>query len=352
MVIHGKSKLGVWKHEDFMKRPPPQVTFVVPCYNEADMLPETLPLLLDLTQSLQAAGLVADKSGVLIIDDGSQDDSWAIITAFSSQDDRVSGIKLAGNFGHQKALLCGLLNASGDAIISIDADLQDDLAAVRIMLANYGEGSDIVYGVRENRRADSRFKRASAQLFYRVLAALGVKTVFNHADFRLMSRSAVEALRLFPERAIYLRGIMPLIGLPSSTVFYSRRARQRGVTKYSLRKMAALAADAVTSMSVLPLRAVAVMGLLICLAASASGIWVLATRLFTDRAVPGWASTALPIYFLGGIQLLCLGIVGEYLGKIYIEVKRRPPFLVETVTAVDFSPIYPTPTDFHSGLQK
>ena len=335
-----------------MNRSPPRLTFVIPCYNESDVLTETLPLLLALTKSLQAEGLVADKSGILIIDDGSQDDSWEIITAFSNRDERVSGIKLAGNVGHQTALLCGLLNAPGEAIISIDADLQDDLAAVRVMLANYREGSDIGYGVRENRRADTRFKRVSAEVFYRTLTALGVKTVFNHADFRLMSRSAVEALRLFPERAIYLRGIMPLIGLPSSSVNYSRQARRRGLTKYSLRKMTALAADAVTSLSVVPLRAVAVLGFLIFMVASMSGIWVLATRLLTDRAVPGWASTALPIYFLGGVQLLCLGIVGEYLGRIYIEVKRRPPFLVETVTASDFSPVYPTPTDFHSGAKE
>lgn len=335
-----------------MNRPPPRLTIVVPCYNEAEMLPETLPLLLELIRSLRTDGLVADKSGILLIDDGSQDESWAIITSFSTRDNRISGIKLAGNVGHQKALLCGLLNAPGDAVISIDADLQDDPGAARAMLTNYREGSDVVYGVREDRRADSRFKRTSAELFYRALAALGVNTVFNHADFRLMSRKAVEALRLFPERAIYLRGIMPLIGLPSSCVGYSRQIRPRGLTKYSLRKMTALAADAVTSLSVLPLRAVAVLGLIIFMASSLSGIWVLTTRLLTDRAVPGWASTALPIYFLGGVQLLCLGILGEYLGKIYIEVKRRPPFLVEAATAADFSPGYPTPTDFQAGLTK
>jgi glycosyltransferase involved in cell wall biosynthesis len=333
-----------------MTRKPPQLTFVIPCYNEADMLPETLPLLLALTRTLHAEGLVADNSGVLVIDDGSHDDSWAIITRFSSLDSRVSGIKLAGNAGHQKALLCGLLSAPGDALISIDADLQDDLAAVRIMLNNFREGSDIVYGVRESRQADSRFKRISAETFYRALAALGVKTVFNHADFRLMSRAAIEALRQFPERSIYLRGIMPLIGLPSSSVFYSRRVRQHGQTKYSLRKMAALATDAVTTMSVVPLRAVAALGLLIFAGTSISGIWVLGTRLLTDKAVPGWASTALPIYFLGGIQLLCLGVIGEYLGKIYIEVKRRPPFLIEATTPADFSPGYRKTTDFRADV--
>jgi glycosyltransferase involved in cell wall biosynthesis len=316
------------------------------------MLPETLAQLLELIRSLQAEGLIANKSGILLIDDGSQDDSWAIITGFSTQDNRVSGIKLAGNFGHQKALLCGLLNAPGDAVVSIDADLQDDPGAVRAMVKNFRKGSDIVYGVREDRQADTRFKRTTAEMFYRVLAALGVKTVFNHADFRLMSRRALETLRFFPERAIYLRGIMPLIGLPFSTVGYSRRIRSRGLSKYSLRKMAVLASDAVTSMSVVPLRAVAVLGLLVFMTSSALGIWVLATRLLTDKAVPGWASTALPIYFLGGVQLLCLGVLGEYLGKIYVEVKKRPPFMIETATETDFSPNYPTTTDLPAGFTK
>lgn len=332
-----------------MIRPPPQLTFVVPCCNEAEMLPETIPQLLALILSLQGKGTAAEGSGVLLIDDGSHDGTWPIIAEFSRRDDRVSGIKLAGNFGHQKALLCGLISARGDAVVSLDADLQDDLVAVHAMLADFRQGNDIVYGVRQNRQADGLFKRTSAELFYRALAAMGVRTVFNHADFRLMSRSAIEALRLFPERNMYLRGVMPLIGLPSSTVFYSRRARLRGETKYSLRKMLALASDAITSLSITPLRVVAVLGLFIFLAASASGLWVLVTRLFTDLAIPGWASTALPIYFLGGIQLLCLGILGEYLGRIYIEVKRRPPFLVEAVTANCAASRYPAPTDLHAG---
>jgi hypothetical protein len=220
-------------------------------------------------------------------------------------------------------------------VISIDADLQDDVGAIGLMVEAHARGADVVYGVRRRRDADPWFKRASARAFYRLLALCGAETIHDHADYRLLSRRAVEAVREFREVNLYLRGIVPLIGLPSAVVAYDRAPRYAGTSKYPLRKMLGLAVEAVTSFSPLPLRAISAFGLLISLGSFGATIWVISVRLFTERAVPGWASTALPIYFLGGIQLLALGVIGEYVGKTYIESKARPRYLVEAVVARD-----------------
>jgi glycosyltransferase involved in cell wall biosynthesis len=243
----------------------------------------------------------------------------------------VVGIKLSRNRGHQNALLAGLFLAEGDAVVSIDADLQDDLEAIERMLDHYQQGCDIVYGVRERRQTDSLFKRLSAESFYRLLSAMGAQTIFNHADYRLMSRRAIDALRGFREVNLYLRGIVPLIGFRSAVVEYERSSRFAGESKYPLRRMIALALDAITSFSVVPLRFISLMGVLVFAGSMTVTGWALWVALVSDKAVPGWASVVLPMYFLGGVQLLALGAIGEYLGKLYVETKSRPRFFVEQI---------------------
>jgi glycosyltransferase involved in cell wall biosynthesis len=252
-----------------------------------------------------------------------------MIESYAAQGLPVVGLKLSRNRGHQNALLAGLFSAAGDAIVSIDADLQDNLDAVETMLDRYHEGYDIVFGVRSRRETDTPLKRISAQVFYRLMELLGAQTIHNHADYRLMSRRAVEALKQFGEVNLYLRGIIPLIGFRSTSVEYVRAARFAGESKYPLRRMLSLALDAVTSFSVVPLRMISALGLLVSFGATLVSIWALWAALFTDRVVPGWASTVLPIYFLGGVQLLSLGVIGEYVGKLYMESKHRPRYFIE-----------------------
>jgi glycosyltransferase involved in cell wall biosynthesis len=311
--------------------PLPRVSIVVPCYDEEEALPETALRLTDLLERLRQDGRIAVDSRIMFIDDGSRDRTWQLIEELSRQDGRVGGIKLSRNRGHQNALLAGLFTADGDVLVSVDADLQDDIRIIEDMLKQHAQGAHIVYGVRDNRASDGVFKRASAQGFYRMIRALGVDSVYNHADFRLMSRRAVDALKEFGEVNLFLRGIVPLIGLRSSVVYYARTERVAGVSKYPLRKMLALALDAVTSFSVVPLRMISVLGVLVFLFSAGMGGWTLWVRLFTDRAVPGWTSTLLPIYALGGLQILCVGILGEYMGKVYQETKRRPRYIIEKV---------------------
>jgi glycosyltransferase involved in cell wall biosynthesis len=311
--------------------PLPRLTIVVPCYDEEEALPETALRLTDLLERLRKDGRIAVNSRIIFIDDGSRDRTWQLIEELSRQDGRVGGIKLSRNRGHQNALLAGLFTADGDVLVSVDADLQDDIQIIEDMLQQHAQGAHIVYGVRDNRASDGLFKRASAQGFYRMIRALGVDSVYNHADFRLMSRRAVDALKEFGEVNLFLRGIVPLIGLRSSVVYYARTERVAGVSKYPLRKMLALALDAVTSFSVVPLRMISVLGVLVFLFSAGMGVWTLWVRLFTDRAVPGWTSTLLPIYALGGLQILCVGILGEYMGKVYQETKRRPRYIIEKV---------------------
>ncbi len=304
---------------------------VVPCYNEQAVLPETCARLLSLLEMLRQKGKVSGESKLWFVDDGSQDETWRMLESMARRDGRVKAIKLSRNRGHQNALLAGLLTAEGDVLVSIDADLQDDIAVLADMLDKFGGGSEIVYGVRKSRDTDSFAKRLTAVAFYRLMHLLGARSIFNHADYRLKSRRAIEALREFREVNLFLRGIVPLIGLNSAVVYYDRHERFAGETKYPLRKMVGLALNAITSFSVTPLRNITAIGFLIFAGSMVTSAWVLWVRIFSDTAVPGWASTILPMYFLGGIQILCLGVIGEYLGKLYSETKARPRYIVERI---------------------
>lgn len=308
---------------------PPNLSIVVPCYNEAEVFPETLRRLEELRGGLVAGGRIAPASTIFFVDDGSRDDTWALITRAVDAGSPVAGIRLSRNRGHQIALIAGLDASDGDAVVSIDADLQDDVAAIAPMLEKFAEGADIVYGVRRRRDGDSYFKKTTARTFYRLLNMLGVETVSDHADFRLMSRRAVDALADYQEVNLYLRGMIPLLGFRSETVLYDRHERFAGQSKYPLRRMIGLAANAITSFSVLPLRLISALGIVVSLATVAFGFWTLLGALLHRDLVPGWASTVLPIYFLGGIQLIGIGIIGEYVGKIYLEAKRRPRYFID-----------------------
>jgi glycosyltransferase involved in cell wall biosynthesis len=308
-----------------------RLAVVVPCFNEAEVLPETARRLTELLQRLSAAGAIDADSRVYFVDDGSTDATWQIVERLHAADARVCGIKLSRNRGHQNALLAGLFAAEGDAVVSIDADLQDDVEAIGAMVDAWRGGADIVFGVRSQRAHDSAFKRLTATAYYRMMAAMGVQVVLDHADFRLMRRTAVEALREYPETNLFLRGIVPLLGLRTARVEYARAPRLAGESKYPLRRMISLAVQGVTSFSAVPLRLITALGFAVSLGSLALVMWAVWVRVFTDEAVPGWASTVVPIYFLGGVQLLCIGIIGEYLAKTYMEVKRRPRFFVERV---------------------
>src|SRR5437879_1527604 len=306
-----------------MPNPATQLAIVVPCYNEEEVLPEACARLSALVARLQKIGKIGPASRIYFVDDGSLDSTWELIATFVHSGLPVVGVKLSRNRGHQNALIAGLFSAKGDAIVSVDADLQDDLAAIERMLDHFHDGCDIVYGVRKRRDADSFFKRFTAESFYRLMAALGASTIHNHADYRLMSRRAVESLQSYREVNLYLRGVIPLIGFPSAVVEYERSSRFAGKFRYPLKKMLALALDAVTSFSVFPLRLISFLGFIVFVGAMAVSGWALWTALFTDRAIPGWASVVLPMYFLGGVQLLALGVIGGYLGQLYVEGKSR-----------------------------
>lgn len=307
---------------------------VVPCYNEEQVLPETCRRLEALHGHLVAAGRISPASRIVFVDDGSRDRTWALVAARIDAGAPVVGIRLARNRGHQNALLAGLLTAPGTALVSIDADLQDDPETIAVMVDRHAEGFDVVCGVRSRRDTDSPFKRVSARVFYRLLAAMGVETIPDHADFRLLSRRAVEALRQFGEVNLYLRGIVPQLGFPSTTVTYERASRLAGESKYPLSRMLALAGEAITSFSVLPLRLVTALGVAVSAGSALVIAWALWTALVAKEAIPGWASTVLPIYFLGGVQMLTLGIIGEYVGKTYLESKRRPRYTIETIAGL------------------
>jgi polyisoprenyl-phosphate glycosyltransferase len=304
------------------------VDLVVPCYNEAEALPETHRQLSALTSGLRRSGQIAAHSKIYYVDDGSRDDTWALIVALSEADESVVGIRLSRNYGHQAALLAGLFSATGDAVITVDADLQDDISVIPEMIERYCSGREIVFGVRRARSKDTVFKRNSALLYYGLLRKLGVGIIPNHADYRLMGRKAIAALQEYTEVNLFLRGIVPLIGFSSICVYYDRKERLAGQSKYDLPKMFRLALDGITSFSAAPLRFVSIMGMIVFIISLGMAGWVLWIRLFTSHAVPGWASSVIPIYFLGGIQLLCLGVIGEYLAKGYVESKRRPRYLI------------------------
>jgi len=307
------------------------LSIVVPCYDEADVLPETIKRLRKVLVRLIDKGDIDEESRLWFIDDGSADGTWPLIAKYASEDPRIRGIKLSRNRGHQNALLAGLLTAKGDAIISVDADLQDDVDVIEEMVSAWRAGIDIVYGVRKVRQTDSFFKRQTAQIYYRLLRLFGVDAIYNHADFRLISRRAVEALREYPEVNLFLRGMVRHVGFASRIVEYDRRKRFAGQTKYSLRHMIALAIDGVTSFTAAPLRFIAILGIFVFLASISMIIWVIWVRMFNAEAVPGWASSVIPVYFLGGIQLLSIGVLGEYIAKVYFESKRRPRYIIDEI---------------------
>jgi polyisoprenyl-phosphate glycosyltransferase len=326
-------------------RPATTISIVVPCFNEEAVLRQTYASLSALRERLLAHGAISGRSEIVFVDDGSRDGTWDIISGWVQEGEPVLGVKLSRNCGHQNALLAGLRASSGEAVVTIDADLQDDEGAIESMIAAYHDGSEVVYGVRSRRDADTWFKRTSARCFYRLMAALGVNTVFDHADYRLLSRRAIGYLEQFSEVNLFLRGIVPLLGLRSSVVRYERRARCAGESKYPLLKMLEFALNGITSFSVRPLRMITLIGFAVSVACAALAAWTLLAKLLTDNTVPGWASTILPIYFLGGVQLFCAGVLGEYVGKIYVEVKKRPRFLIEQVARPNRAPAFPVKTE-------
>jgi glycosyltransferase involved in cell wall biosynthesis len=307
-----------------------RLAIVVPCYNEEEMLPITTPALLGKLDELVAEGLIDDDSYVLYVNDGSKDKTWDVIEAHHANDNRIKGLKLAGNVGHQFALTAGLITAkdSSDITISIDADLQDDINVFKDMILKYKEGCDIVYGVRNSRKKDSFFKRTTAQGFYKVMSLMGAKTVYNHADFRLMSKRAVEQFSNYKEINLYLRGIIPLIGYQTDCVYYERLERQKGESKYPLKKMLALAFEGITSFSVKPISLITVLGTIVVILSICAFVYAIISYFF-GTVEPGWASLIVSIWFLGGVQLISVGLIGQYIGKIYVEVKHRPRYNIE-----------------------
>lgn len=308
-----------------------KLAVVLPCFNEEAVLPETISRLEKLMDE-RMQDILIDDYILLFVDDGSSDSTWKIIEEAHSKDSHVKGLKLACNVGHQNALMAGLEHAKSmaDMIVSIDCDLQDDIEVIPEMVKKYSEGFDIVFGVRSSRKVDSWFKRTSALAFYKLMGALGVRTIYNHADFRLLSRRAVEHLCTFRERNLFLRGMVPLIGYASTSVYYNRQRRVAGTTKYPFRKMMNFAIDGITSFSVKPVRLVMTMGILFITVAFIILLYAIIAY-WTGNVVPGWTSLILSVWFVGGCILMGLGIIGEYVGKIYIEVKDRPRFNIEKV---------------------
>lgn len=303
---------------------------VVPCYNEEEVLPETSKRLKEKRKALIEAGVIGEKSRILFVDDGSKDKTWLLIQEFCANDTCFSGLKLAHNRGHQNALLAGLMTAKeyADIVISMDADLQDDIEAMDAFIEKYHAGNDIVYGVRSSRKKDSFFKRSTALAYYRFLQKMGVDIIYNHADYRLMSRRALEALANFKEVNLFLRGIVPLIGFQTAVVEYERSSRFAGESKYPLKKMLSFAIDGITSFSIKPIRMITALGFLIFAFSLIMLIYSIVIKI-TGHADSGWASLICSIWMIGGIQLLSLGIIGEYIGKIYNETKARPRYIIE-----------------------
>ncbi len=311
---------------------PVNLYVVLPCYNEEEVLPETSKRLLDLFERMRQESLIDSLSRIVFVDDGSKDKTWELINNLSNEYDEIYGIKLAKNAGHQNALLAGLMTVknSCECVISIDADLQDDIEAIPQMVKKYQEGCDVVYGVRSKRETDTIFKRTTAELFYKMMQGLGVNMVYNHADYRLMSERALNALSEFSEVNLFLRGMVPLVGYKSDTVYYERAERFAGESKYPLKKMLSFAFNAITSFSVTPIRLISAMGAIACIIAILMAIYTLVQK-FAGHTDSGWASIMMSIWFIGGVQLVSLGLIGEYIGKMYKEVKRRPRYIIEEV---------------------
>lgn len=310
-----------------------KLCMVIPCYNEEEVLLETAARLSEKYDKLIFDGKISDNSRIVFVDDGSKDQTWPIISRLSKENVYFEGLKLSRNRGHQNALLAGLLTVKDkfDAVISMDADLQDDINAIDKMIESYSDGNDIVYGVRSNRKKDSCFKRWTAQGFYKVMKWMGAETVYNHADFRLMSRRALDALAEFSEVNLFLRGMVPLIGFKSDTVYYERSKRFAGKSKYPFRKMLSFAFEGITSLSIRPIDLIIRLGILLC----AVGVGILVYALvqhFLGHTIAGWTSLMASIWTLGGIQLSAIGVIGKYIGKMYLETKHRPRYIIEKNT--------------------
>lgn len=303
---------------------------VIPCYNEEEMLPITAKALIEKLDTLIADKRISPLSKVMFVDDGSKDRTWELIERFNRSCDLFTGVKLSRNKGHQNALLAGLMTAKkyADIIVSMDADLQDDINAIDGFLDKRAEGCDIVYGVRSSRETDTGFKRWTAQTYYKTLEWLGVDITYNHADYRMMSKRAVEALEEFDEVNLFLRGIVPMIGFKSDIVEYERAARQAGESKYPLKKMLSFAVEGITSLSVKPIRFITGLGITIFFISIIMLIYFIAIH-FMGRTVDGWTTTVVSVWALGGLHLLAIGVVGEYIGKIYLETKARPKFIID-----------------------
>jgi glycosyltransferase involved in cell wall biosynthesis len=306
----------------------PTLDILVPCYNEEDIFSYCLTELQGVLNNLIAQEMITSHSSITFIDDGSKDKTWSLISEASRQSSSIKGIKLSCNRGHQIALLAGLHESDADITISIDADLQDDTTVIEKMVRGYLDGYDIVYGVRSDRKTDTGFKRHTAGFFYKTMNWMGVKQIPNHADYRLLSRRALDALLEYKEQNLYIRGLVPLVGFKSRKVFYSRAARIAGESKYPLKKMLGLAIEGITSLSVTPLRTIAVLGFAISIISIFAALYALVEK-FSGNTVEGWASVMIAIFFLGGVQMLSLGIIGEYVGKIYMETKERPKYFIE-----------------------
>ena len=311
----------------------PSLYIVIPCYNEEAVLPITAPLFRDKLLSLSSQGKISPDSRVLFVNDGSRDNTWNLICQLAKEDEHYMGICLSRNRGHQNALLAGLMEAKDkcDITISIDCDGQDDINAMDAMVDEYLSGAEIVYGVRSKRDTDTFFKRFTAESFYKLMKWMGADTVYNHADYRLVSSRALKEFANFKEVNIFLRGMFPLVGFKSTCVYYERHERIAGESHYPLKKMLALAFDGITSLSIKPIRIITGLGVFISLAAFALIIYALVSY-FTGNVVSGWASSLIVTCFLGGIQLICLGVIGEYVGKIYMETKARPRFIISQRT--------------------
>ena len=311
----------------------PRLFIVIPCYNEEAVLPITAPMFLEKLRQLSAAGRIAEDSRVLFVNDGSRDRTWSIIRDLSQQDEHYIGICQSRNRGHQNAVLAGLMEARDkcDITISIDCDGQDDINAMDEMVDAYLDGCEVVYGVRSSRETDTFFKRFTAQSFYKFLAAMGAEVVYNHADYRLISARVLNEFANFKEVNLFLRGLVPLVGFKSTSVSYSRAERLAGESHYPLKKMIGLAVDGITSLSVKPLQMIMGFGLFIAFVSFVGCIWALITAL-CGKSVAGWASMTCIICFVSGVQLICLGIIGEYIGKIYLETKQRPRYIISERT--------------------
>lgn len=311
----------------------PVLYIVIPCYNEQEVLPITAPMFLNKLHELAGKKLVSENSRIMFVNDGSSDGTWDIIRALAASDEHYIGISQSRNRGHQNAVLAGLMEAKDrcDISISIDCDGQDDINAMDDMVRAYLDGCDIVYGVRNDRETDSLFKRTTAQGFYKFLSAMGADIVYNHADYRLISARALHELAEFKEVNLFLRGMVPLVGFKSTSVEYKRAERIAGKSKYPLRKMLALAGDGITSLSIKPLRLIMSFGVIVALLSFVGVIWAIVSAL-AGRAVAGWASMTCIICFVSGVQLICMGIIGEYIGKIYMETKHRPRYIISERT--------------------